>query len=451
VTAKQAWQRGFRTLTRHPWLALLPLAWDLLQMGLAALGIPLGPVADLARMVDHDYHWWFLPTPLGPETGFSFTGFLPTFLPSVSNLRVPVQPESLAVPASLPTSALLASLLLVPALEALVLGMFLGLLAVAIAAPPLSLRSGLRRATRALPGLLIISLATRLGLMLLPVPLLVILTAVIWLFFPLMPLALGARGIPLPEALADAPGQLWNRVGPWLGLGLRTGLTTGAFTLLWSLAGRPTWAALLIYPFLSTALVAAAVALYLQLPAEDEAPEARPARVWWWVLPVAGAGALAGALIIGQWAGFRSTREANFPGPFAPSVVLTVPEGSYEWIIYRAPQGETGLARLARNRFGWKLLWKEEWPEETNSVQPAAVRVSRPETAAGDPAGDRIILWGEIYDQRAAYLEVAGQRLGIGDRGPLFLIPVSIAAGSETISVVDAQGNEVPPREVKQP
>lgn len=40
LTAQQAFRTGFTALTRHPWLALLPLLWDVARLGLAHLGMP---------------------------------------------------------------------------------------------------------------------------------------------------------------------------------------------------------------------------------------------------------------------------------------------------------------------------------------------------------------------------------------------------------------------------
>jgi hypothetical protein len=83
MTGRTAWSRGFAVLSRHPWLALIPAGWDLLQLALAWLGVPLGSVSDATRLLDRGLQLGN-PTP----NGVSFTAFLPSALPSIANLKV---------------------------------------------------------------------------------------------------------------------------------------------------------------------------------------------------------------------------------------------------------------------------------------------------------------------------------------------------------------------------
>lgn len=303
----QAWRRGLQTLMQHPWLALIPMLWTAVQVALAWVGIPLGAVPDLGRLADERYQI-FLERPV--RTGDTLLkAFLPDWLPTVADLQIRLQPESLAVRAGLPVWAALTGLLLVPLLHALAQSAFLGLAAELVTQNgPGWLRRGFRRALRAVPGLYILGLLWRMALMLTPVDGLMVL-ALVWIpFFPLLPLVVAAGDLPLVSALGEAPRQLWSRLGAWFGLGWRTLLTTAIFHLLWVLTGGSTLVGLHVYPFVATWALCAAVALYVG--DAEAAPPSLPA----WISLAAIAAAVPLAVVAwhlpAQWEGYRVTREA---------------------------------------------------------------------------------------------------------------------------------------------
>lgn len=211
-------------------MALIPLGWNVGQMLLAYAGIPLGPVMDAGRAVDPTFGW-VVPSDAA-------LALLPSWLPGVEDLQVPLQPESLALAVGVAPGMQLAGLLLVPLLHALAQGLFLALLAQAATAGSAGLRNGFRVALTALPALFALHLGWRLAVMTLSEGWLVGLAAAWLLLCPLLPVSIAAGNRPLTRALFDAPGALWGQLGRWVGLGWRALLAAALFTLGWSLVGR---------------------------------------------------------------------------------------------------------------------------------------------------------------------------------------------------------------------
>lgn len=422
LTGPQAWRSGFRTLSRHPWLALLPLAADLVQIGLAWLGIPLGPITDLPRLLNTDYALWLAPRPSPTGRTISITGFIPGPLPSLTDLHLSLQPARLAFTQDLPPWLSLGAQLLVPAVGALCTALFLGLVA-DVTRGELN-ASSWRRALRAFPGLFAVLLLWRLALSLFGVPGLVLLT-IAALATPLLQIALGAEGQPLFIAILDGASRFWGRLGSWLLLWPLSGVSTGLFTLIWSLAGRPVWLALLLYPFLGTALVAGAVALFLS-------PEVTPAEMspkrlhWLWVPLLALVGTLGGAWLMEQWAGFSPTPEAairNLPIPIAgeSTILQTVRHEDREFYLLRTTTGELVLVGLQTNQFGWRPLFRN-LSFRVPGVQAegtARVRIRRLQIERDAPM--RTIIWGELADPRVTAFRIDDQVVPVGEGRPTFL------------------------------
>lgn len=471
----QAWSHGRHVLVRYPWVALIPLAWNVGQMLLAFTGIPLGPVMDVGRALDPSLGWV-----MSPDVGPTLRLFLPSWLPGVQDLQVPIQPESLSLAVGMARGVQLTGLLLVPLLHALVQGLFLALLAQAATAGSVRLRVGLRVALTVLPALFALQLGWRLAVMTMSEGWLVGLVATWLLLYPLLPVSIAAGQQPLTGALRDAPGALWGQIGRWVGLGWRALLAVVLFTLGWSLVGRPLFLPLLVYPFLGTWIVAAAVALYLRpgfwpgtqmgvepgthqdaptvtrspdLPASESDGGSKGRAPWAWSLVLIAALTLTwlGGWFSAQWAGYRATREAVLSDPFPPYVAHVRQEGDHELVLYRADRG-LGVAELERGRFGWKRLWSLNGHEiSDHPARPATVHWERPYPSYG-----QFLVWGELYDSRVAYLEVAGERIAVGQESPLFLIPVAevpdhVPGGFQNLRLLDALGREVLPDGEVQP
>jgi hypothetical protein len=444
LTPKQAWQRALQTLIRHPWLALIPMGWNALQMALAWAGIPLGAVPDVGRLADTRYRA-LLPAPTGAaDADAVLRAFLPSWLPSLTDLHLPVQPESLAIPVGLSLAAALAGLLLVPLLHALAQAAFLGLVAQALI--PGAPGGALPRILRAVPGLYVLGLLWRMALMIIPVDGLLV-AGVIWLlFFPLLPLLVAVGDRPLVDAVLGAPREFWGRLGAWFGIGWRAGLTMMIFHFLWTMAGRLTGIAMLVYPFVATWTVGAAAGLCL-VPSEDAppAPARAVARRWAVTIAVGILLAAAGTSLSGQWAGYRVTREAALDDRFLPTIVLVKPEGPTELILYRKGE-DLGIAELARSRFGWKLLWQEEQDHSlpVREGKPAAIHWGRP-----GPGYGRFLIWGELFDSRAAVIDIDGTGFALSPVETVFLIPVSEAPAYEqgrlqNLRLLDPAGKPLP-------
>lgn len=129
VTPDRAWQRGLQVLLRYPWLALIPMGWNLAQMALAWCGVPLEPVPDVGLLADQGYQALVLPQSGDGGAGIAIRAFLPSWLPSITDLQVSLQPESLAMPVRSSTTAILLGQLLVPLLHAVATATYLVLVA----------------------------------------------------------------------------------------------------------------------------------------------------------------------------------------------------------------------------------------------------------------------------------------------------------------------------------
>jgi hypothetical protein len=286
-----ALRRGFDTLSRYPALFLLPLLWDVVQLGLHYWGVPAAPVSPSLTF--------------GPQPApAALRGFLPSAVPSLADLNLQVAPALQTAPGLAATGMLLTSYILVPLVGALVAALFLGLLGDALIGRELSWR----RALSHWPTFAVLSLAGRLLPLILPEGLIVPLMVIGAILFGLLPYAVGVLGLPLMDALRAAPALLWGRIGTWIGLGLVTMLITFAATGVWQLCNRSPLVALVFYPALGTALVAAAAALCLD-PEETTSRTPHPL----WMLPLVlltVGGAWLGAGWIDAWAGWQPSREA---------------------------------------------------------------------------------------------------------------------------------------------
>lgn len=430
MTPSQAWTRGWQVLLQHPWFALIPLAWSVLQMLLAYAGIPSGPVPDGARLTDTEVGRMLMPSSAPASSTIELKAFLPAWLPTPGDLGLALQPDRLAAGIGIGTGAILAGLILVPLLQALLQAVYLVLVADAVVP---STAPQARRVLNAVPWLYLLFLGTRLAQMLLPAFPYWAVMFLSLLLFPILPLTLAVGQRPIYAA----PAEFWGRLGPWFSLAWRVALTTVPFSLLWTATGRPMGLALAVYPFLATALVAAAVALYLS--PDPELPPA-PGPRWAGVvtIPLAVVLVYTGAFVSEQWRGFTMTREAALDEDLV-TVVHVTEEGTRELVLYRAERHRLRLAELERSRFGWKRLWREQPPGE---MKLAAVAWTRPW-----PSYSRFLVWGELLDSRVAALEIAGQPFGVV--GPYFLIPVSEApeyhGHLRNLRFLDAQGREVQP------
>jgi hypothetical protein len=454
MTSGAAWRRGFAVLWSHPWLALIPMLWDLVQAGLARLGVPLGPVAGASRLADSAMGL------VGRQPAANVVGFrayLPTPLPGIGNLTVSLQPAILDRPFAAGVWPALASTLLLPLAEAMLTALFLSLIA-AYVTPSSSWRW--QAALERVPSLFVLFLAGRLGVMLLPMPLVIGLMGAYILFLPLLPYGLGA-GRSLSKAVMEAPNQLWGHLGDWFGLGLRTLLATGLLTFLWSLAGQPVWLAELIYPFVGTGLVAAAVALYVR-PEAEPAPD--PEGSWAFLGSLLAAGVAAGLLvgIMGTWNGWYPTRETALQPP-APSMPMfgaspkpviryaSPEDGGTQLVIYESgSHGQLTLTRLLPGRFGWKraAAGQDFLFSNQQSAAVVSVAVLVPERARGPVPRNRFA-WGEINDSRVAFVALKGQRFAVGNEGPFFIVPMGPEAapsewGPGDFVLLDVSGQPIP-------
>lgn len=446
ATPRQAWKRALQTLIRHPWLALIPLAWNALQVLLAWAGIPLGAVPDVGRLADSRFRAILATAPEAGSGGFTLRAFLPSWLPSIADLQIPVQPESLAVPVGLSHTVALTALLVVPLLEAVAQATFLALVAQAVSRSVCNWR----RILQAVPGLYIIGMLWHMAHMFLAADGLMV-VSLIWLpFYPLLPLVLAAGDRPLGAALLEAPGELWGRLGAWFGMGWRAGLVTLIFNMVWTALGRSTFLAMLFYPFLATWVVFAAVVTYLNHAEKaDDEPAPSPTSVWWAPAIVAAILlASGGAYLSSQWSGYRVTREAAMGGLFPVFIARVQAEGDTELILYRN-SNRTGLAELAHTRFGWKLLWREEhvhaprWADGKLSA-PAAVYWMKPYSSHG-----RFLVWGELFDGRVAAVEIAGTTYPLLPEDPYFIIavpegPTYEQAPLQLLRLLDENGDPLP-------
>lgn len=447
MTAAEAWRRGWAVQNRHPWIALIPILGDLLRLGLAWLGLPLGPVAGAARMFDPAFRMFYSPdTPT--RGGVSI--HIPSVLPTLGDLRVPLQPASWLQPVHTGPLTLLAGLLLLPLLEAFLTGLYLSLLGEKVTGRAVGWRCAVRAAGRGVPGLFVLFLGLRLAIMLLPWPWLGFILFLLVAVFPLLPFAVAVRGMTLREALGDTPGGLWNRIEVWVGLVFRGFLAMVIYSAVWAFFGRPVWLAMLTYPLLATGIAGGAVALYLR-PGGDPDPEPENA-TWAWTIPVCAAAAVLAAVTVSQWEGWAPTRRAALTrDEFAVIIPYSVPSGGQELVMYRSEGlGQAGLARLVHNRFGWRVTAQQPWFGHP-----------RPDTPAWWHAGSlhaeghryEWFIWGEIFHPAAAYLEVDGKRFAVGHDGPYFIISLGLFEGGgarftiSEVRLLDADGQPLGPVE----
>lgn len=358
LTAQQAFRTGFTALTRHPWLALLPLLWDVARLGLAHLGMP-------------DPLIWAAAFPFGPDParlaaapvpapGVQVRAFLPSALPTVTELQVAMYPAYRPSPDQVPTWLALVAILLLPLVGALIQGSYLGLVAMAVSGRRPHLWEGLRSGWRALPAFFVLALVGWLVQVLLPLEASVALLILGFLLFALLPYAIGVLGQPLAAGLRTAPALFWDRLGPWFSLGWRTLLTLSTFYLIWTAFGGPLTLALLIYPFLATGLVGGAAALILGQEGEPAAPS-HPLVVPG-VIILALLASTWGAGRAAEWRGWATTRQAAFPDFYGtPQILLMepLPDGEGEILLVRSDRGALGLITLKRGRFGWQHISSE--------------------------------------------------------------------------------------------
>jgi hypothetical protein len=271
------------------------------------------------------------------------------------------------------------------------------------------------------------------------------------LLWPLLPYALGAAGQSLWAGLSGAPHELWGRLGDWISLGFRAALANGLFFLLWSLMGRPVAVALAVYPLLATALVAGATALYTRAPEEViPDPPASPALLL--TFPLLAGGALAGWSLLNNWAGWYPSpltaiaAQDYQPGQYAAAdayrIRYSVQEANTQLVIWQGgPRSYMGLTRLEQGRFGWKILRHDPSFPLMDPHAPADIRFTR--------LDDGAVYWGEIFDDRVAYLQALGARFPIGQEGPLFILPVTpptLQYYGENVQLLDRNGNPVQPK-----
>lgn len=462
MTVKQAWQRGLQAIGRHPWLALIPLAFNLIQVALAWAKIPLGYVSGsdhLVQMYESARHAASYAHTYGgtsSQVEELIRIFFPSWLPSVTDMGISIQPESLAIPIAVTTGAAVAGAVLVPFLYAAALALFLILVAQVVTQGRPIWREALLRTLRATPRLYVIFLLWNIAYAITPASEMGGLTGlrVIWLLaYPLLPLVIAAGDRSLIAALQEAPGALWSEFWPfrWLGWAWRTLLTTLICHAIWVLLGKPMLVGLLIYPFVGTMLIAAATALYLSPPAEEPRANPEPVSRRWWAT-------LAGALLMAaaafglarQWEGYRVTRElALEKDPFQIVKVEPQDNGRTELVLYRINTETTRIAELARNRFGWKRLWwNDDWGTRVR-LGPKPARI----TTATDPNTREELLFGEVTDDRIAAVEVFGLRHTLSPKDPFFIIRIpeeltSIRPASlYQVRYLDAEGNPIPVEE----
>lgn len=449
MTSKKAWAMGWQTLRRYPWLALIPMGWSLLQILMAWIGFPQGPVFDATQLED----WRGFAARPYESGGFTISLWLvlPSWLPSVADLGVAVQPESLAFPARVQPWALVGAVLLVPAVSALVEATYLVLLARAVTEGEADLRKSLPQILRALPGLFFLEVLWHVMYLTLPIEWMLFIRLLWPFFYALWPLVIAAGDQSLGAAFLEAPVALWTRFGAWFGLVWRVFLLTVPFTLVWSLLGRFMWTALLFYPILATGAIAAAVALYLNPEHEEAAPAPAPPRAWIGALAVGVLLAAGGSHLASQWEGFRVSRQAALHGQslFQPLPFhQTLQEGNSEYVMYEAVQG-MGIAELEHSRFGWKVHWREEWPVQVSrkgdSLSPRVfIRETKPSLHPG-----RSVLWGKVFDFRAAAIEIAGTAYPLKPGDPYFIILTTEESSSEKsrlqqVRLLDANGDPLP-------
>lgn len=420
---------------------LIPLLHDVAGLALTYAGVPAFPLRPEVTLGN-------------PPADGAVRGFLPSALPTLADLKLQMAPALQTPLLGTPIWSALITLLLIPALDGLAMALFLGLLGDAVAGRPLSWR----RALQNWPAFAALGLAGRLACLVLPMPVLYGGTLLGALFFPALPFAIGVLNLPLAKAFLTAPDIFWSRFWRWLGYGLLTGLITFLATFVWSLAGANVVAAFLVYPLLATGLVGGAIVLALDdAPATGEVPQGHNP---FWVGPavtltLAGAAWL-GAACIDAWADYQPTREAALskpaPPPFAMmfpaqkttvAKVLPQPEGS-EVVLSRVTAEGLGVSVLRRNRFGWKQVSADFVPVWRNTPAPAVILTQK------NPLGDGWFVAGELLDPRVALLDVDGRHYLVDPSDRFFAVRVEQPPKGQIIPL-DAAGQPVPDREVKQP
>jgi hypothetical protein len=432
--------KGVGALRRFPALFLLPLMRDVALLGLAYLGLPAVPGWQGIQLLG--------PAP-APD---ALRGFIPSQVPTLGDLLVPMAPALQPQLSAAPMWAAVAAFLLVPLAGALVQALFFGLLGDAVAGRP----PGWRRALANWPGLAALALLMQMGALLLPAPVGMMLLPIYLLFYPLLPLALGVVGMPLLTALREAPRLFWGRLGAWIKLGLASMLVTFAFGLLWSFTGRSVFVALLFYPVLATALVGAAAALCLPEAADPVSPAAPgPA----WILPAAAVAALVGASLgsgwVEAWKGWYPTREVALttlhPGSNSRlTVVRVIPQPEGELVVNRLGNNMLSVASLRRGHFGWAPMGQESWPSDPKSGQPAVYHVAMQADGGGRIYNTQFLVVGEIFDPRAAFLQIGDKRFPIGQDGPIFVVKPGFPP-NPPYAILDTDGQPVPAMEAKRP
>ncbi|MDB4897686.1 MAG: hypothetical protein JWN15_3948, partial [Firmicutes bacterium] len=352
------------------------------------------------------------------------------------------------------TGMLLTSYILMPLLGALVAALLLGLLGDAVIGRELSWRRALSR----WPTFAALALAGRLLPLILPAGLIVPLMPIGAILFGLLPYAVGVLGLPLMDALRAAPALLWGRIGTWIRLGLATMLITFAATGVWQLCNRSPLVALVFYPALGTALVAAAAALCLD-PEETASRTPHPL----WMLPLVlltVGGAWLGAGWIDAWAGWQPSREAALARDAQPpfmfgserhTVLRVIPDPGGELVISRVNSGDMlALNALRRGRFGWQFVSGETWPSEWSGRQPGVMQVSTQAVGDAPDADSEWLVVGELFDNRVAYLQIGKDRFPVGQDGPIFVVRPGYPP-NPPFAWLDANGQPVPEQAVTRP
>lgn len=108
-----------------------------------------------------------------------------------------------------------------------------------------------------------------------------------------------------------------------------------------------------------------------------------------------------------------------------------------------------GIAELERNRFGWKLRWREELPVRVDlrgdfPSPPAFIVGSRSRSNT-----DRFLLWGKVFDHRVAAIEIFGTAYPLEPGEPYFIIltpeePVYEYGRLQQVRLLDASGAPLP-------
>lgn len=434
MTAKEAWQRGWIIIQRHPWIALIPLLFDLLRIGLAHAGLPVLPPGESPEQPLRNGHWPPPPT---------FWLRLPSLLPSIGDLGIPLQPGALSSPEHM--APLLAAGVGVAITLAAVMALYLALLGEKVQGRIIAWAPLLRRALAAVPALFLLLFALRLGQTYLSGGWLLLLKVGAFLLMP-APVMIAAAGERPLEALRRAPDLILDRLDRWLGLSWRVLPLMAAITFLGQI---PNWLGLMLFGFVGTAVIGAVTAICLAPEAEMD-PEKGGG--WLLVLPAAATLAAVMAGTLHSWSFWAPTREAALYRH--QHYLHSMPEPAGE-LVYYAEWGERlGVVRLQRSQIGWRLTssggatWHNQ---ERDGVQVALVHLlpldGRGREVIGKDAEQYLAAW--VRDQRAAYIEVKGHRYPLVDGQEYLLLPAveplsprfSATMPEVGFRVLDAAGN----------